>query len=164
MMRIFKSLWLFFLSACLLGACASPDVPQGIPDFSMVMPATNQVFHSKDIPAGKPSIIIWFDPNCRDCQEEAEYILAEMEKFRNFNIYMVTRHPHDELMVFYDHLRLDTCKNMKVGIDTAAVIPREFQIRSTPITLIYSEDKILRAVFRGKPKPAQLAEVINKKV
>lgn len=147
----------------LLGACSSPEGPRSIPEFSMMLPDTTQVFHSKDIPYGKSAMIIWFDPNCRDCQIETEQMLAQFEKFRNVNIYLVTKEPYDELMVFYKHLRLDTCKNVTVGIDRNAAIARIYGIRGTPTTWVYNKDKILTGLFSGKAEPEDLIKIVNKK-
>lgn len=138
----------------LLG-CKS-KVPVSIPEFSMVLPDTTQTFHSKDIPNGKPVVLIQFDPNCRDCQIETENILANMGKYRNINFYLVTRHPYKEMMIFRDHLQLDTCKNLKIGIDASGSIATAYQYRSTPLTLIYNADKELTAVIRGRGEPKQM--------
>lgn len=145
-------------------SCKEPEYPQTIPEFSMRLADTTKVFHSREIPFGKPTIILWFDPACRDCQEETEYILANMQRFSQTDIYMVTKHPYNELMIFYNYLRLDTCKNIRVGIDESSSIPKAFKIRSTPITLVYSRDKMLIAVFTGKPKPEKLLSVIEKNI
>jgi len=145
----------------LLGACKGPDIPPGIPEFSMVMPDTTQVFHSKDIPYGRNTMIIYFDPACRDCQEETEFILANMQKFAHADIYMVTRHTHKDLMVFYNHLRLDTCKNLKIGIDKTGSIPSVYKENVTPLTMIYNKEKMLTAFFRGKAKPESLTKAIT---
>lgn len=152
----------FLISICLLSACASPDVPQGIPDFSMVMPDTTQVFHSKDIPFGKISMIVWFDPACGECQEETKQILANIQKLSNTEIYLVTHFPYKEMMPFYRHFKLDKFKNVTVGIDRNATLPKAFQIRTTPFTLIYNQDKILIAVIKGKASADQLNDIIGK--
>jgi hypothetical protein len=151
----------FYIFTLLLGACSSPEGPRSIPEFSMVLTDTTKIFHSKDIPYGKPAMIIWFDPNCRDCQEETENLLANMREFQHANIYLVTKHSREELMVFYNHLKLDTCRNMKVGIDTSASIARQYRRRGTPLTLVYNKDQYLVGEFVGKPSMADLKKVIN---
>lgn len=136
--------------------CKEEDVPTSIPEFSMVLPDTSQVFHSKDIPKGKPVVLIQFDPDCRDCQLETEHILANMDRYRKINFYLITRQPYHKMMVFHNHLRLDTCKNLKIGIDKNGVIPIAYKYRSTPLTLIYNTDKKLTSVLRGRAKAEQM--------
>jgi hypothetical protein len=151
-----------YLILTLLG-CKQLEYPKTMPEFSMRLPDTTKTFYSKDIPYGKTSVLIWFDPACRDCQEETEYILASMEKFREANFYLVTRHSYDDMMVFYEHLRLDTCKNLLVGIDTSRTIPRYFNARSTPLTVILNKDKMVSAIFSGKPDMEKFTVIINAK-
>lgn len=146
-----------------ISSCEIGETPKTIPDFSMTLPDSTKVFHSKDIPFGKTIVVIQFDPNCRDCQLETEEILANIKSYKNTNFYLVTRHPYDDMMVFYDHLRLNTYSNIKIGIDKTGAIPQAYNVRSIPFTLIYNKDKKLKAIISGKPKQADLLEVINKK-
>lgn len=149
-------LMLLFMTSCQVG-----ETPQTIPEFSMRLPDSTKVFYSKDIPIGKTIVLIQFDPSCRDCQIETEEILANIDKFKNTNFYLITRRPYDEMMVFHDHLKLNIYNNIKIGIDTASVIPKQFKIRSTPLTLVFDENKVLRAVFSGKANLTDLTKSIN---
>ncbi|WP_295122578.1 hypothetical protein [uncultured Chitinophaga sp.] len=153
----------YILLSAILG-CKNPEYPLTIPNFSMTLPGSNNVFHSKDIPFGKTSVIIWFDPACRDCQEETEYILANMDKFAAVDFYLVTKYSYQDMMVFHDHLRLDTCRNITIGIDTTRAIPKHFKIRSTPLTVVLNNDKIVREVFSGKPDMQKFTTIVNHKL
>ncbi|MGX5816762.1 TlpA family protein disulfide reductase [Chitinophaga lutea] len=157
-----KGILLPVLMLCALatGCMNTPEV-KSIPEFSMLLPDSATHFNSKDIPFGRTTVLIQFDPACRDCQEETEYILANMEKFRHVNFYLVTGNTYEEMMVFHDHLKLDTCANIKIGIDTASVIPRQFKFRGTPLTLVFNKDKMLTAVFEGKTDFKQLIQQVN---
>ena len=62
-----------------IDSCMYTDERQTIPSFSMLLPDSTTVFRSDDIPTGKKSVLIHFDPTCTDCQEEVEYILAQMQ-------------------------------------------------------------------------------------
>ncbi|WP_316791476.1 hypothetical protein [Pedobacter frigoris] len=154
---------LLILTILFLGtlSCQNGEMPQSIPEFSIKLPDTTKVFHSKDIPYGKTIVLIQFDPACRECQEETEYILANMQNFAHTNIYMVTRHSYDELMVFYNHLKLDTCRNIIVGIEDAGILARKYNTRGTPLTLVYNKDKYLIGQFVGKPEMSDLKKIIN---
>ena len=127
----------------------------------MGLPATKTFFNTKNIPEGKPIMLIWFDPNCKECQKETEHLLANMNSFRNVNIYMATSHNYSEVMVFYNHLRLDTCKNITVGIDKAQTIPRVYQKNSVPITIVYDGEKKFKAGFEGLPDFNKLKESVS---
>ncbi|MRG44851.1 redoxin domain-containing protein [Chitinophaga sp. SYP-B3965] len=155
------SLVLAMLILLLISGCQVGETPQTIPEFSMRLADSTKVFYSNDIPMGKTIVLIQFDPACRDCQIETEEILANISSFKNTNFYLITRHPYDEMMVFHDHLKLNTYSNIKIGIDTASVIPKQFKIRSTPLTLIFDENKILRAIFSGKADLKDLTKSIN---
>lgn len=159
----YKRIRIFIALLLIIIGCDTTEGPRSIPEFSMVLTDTTKVFSAIDIPEDKPSMILWFDPNCRDCQEETEEILADMENFKNVNIYLITKHPYSELIVFYNHLRLDTCNNITVGIDTAATVAKAFNFRATPLTLVYNTQRILTGVFTGKVTSRQLLKIINKK-
>lgn len=158
----YKRMWtVIVLPLLFMIGCGQFDGPRGVPEFSMVLTDTTKTFNSKDIPEGKPIMIVWFDPNCKDCQKETEHLLADMNSYSDVKIYMVTSHSHKELMVFYKHLRLDTCRNILVGIDTAITIPKQYRINEIPITLVYDAKKKFKAGFTGVPDFEKLKETIH---
>lgn len=151
------------VSLILLFSTCNQKIPLTLPEFSMRLADSTQIFHSKNIPFGKTSVVIWFDPACRECQLETEFILANMDKFKELNFYLVTRNTYDEMMVFHDHLKLESYNNIKIGIDSTLTIPQHFNVRTTPLTVVLNEEKIVTAVFSGKPNNEKFINIVLKK-
>lgn len=73
----------------------APELPQkepaqSIPEFKFYKVKSGISFTKQDIPKGKKTAFILFDPGCSHCQVEAGQLAKNYSKIKNINIYFVS--------------------------------------------------------------------------
>jgi len=62
-----------------------------IPPFTIQLTDSSN-FSKKDLPKKTPVVIIYFNPECGHCQDEAKELAKNMDKFKKIFFLMVTYH------------------------------------------------------------------------
>jgi len=63
--------------------------PGKVPSFKIVE-SNGKIFKAENLPIGKPLIIIYFSPECDDCQRLTENFLTRINDFKNVAVVMIT--------------------------------------------------------------------------
>ena len=157
-----KKLW--YLSPLLLLAIyffsfrAKPNMPS----FKLLLLDSVTVFDTKDIPGGKPSILIFFSPDCEHCQAETASILKNMDSLKNVNFYFITTDSIHQMKVFNGYYNLPRFSNITVGRDINYSFSSKFSGAVPPFSVLYDRHKMLRFLFNGETTASQFLGAIRK--
>jgi len=126
------------------------------PAVNLLLPDSATYFNSKDIPPGKPFIVVGFDPWCAHCQDLVVDIKAHSKELKSIHIYYITPFPFQRMRRFYDHFRLANFPSITVGRDTANTFFSYFNITGIPYAGIFDNKRRLRSVMIGQMTALQL--------
>ena len=86
-----------------------------VPPFKMIR-ADGKLFRAHDLPIGKPIIIIYFSPDCEECQKFTEALLNRIDDYWNASIAMVTYLPVAKVNEFVSIYNLNFYTNIFVFV------------------------------------------------
>ena len=152
---LFFSIPLFFLSVALphLSAAQSPSLPP----FEMAL-STGKVFKvSRDLPKGKPVIVIYFDPDCDHCQKLMAQLFKKINNFKNAEIVMITFKLIPELSAFEKKYGTRKYPNIRVGSEGNYFYLRDYyKLVKMPFTALYDKKQNLVYSYRDETSLADL--------
>lgn len=147
-----KKILIIILAASLSGCFFRHKENKDFPSFNFLLKDSITVFNSKQIPGDKPFVLIYFSPDCRECQKETKEILDHMEAFKNVNFYFLTNDPLDRLKVFDKYYSIYNYKNIVLGWDHEFAYIKYFKPTGTPFSILFNRDRKIIAVFSGEVK------------
>lgn len=130
-----------------------------LPSFSILLPDSITYLNIADIPAGRPSVLFYFNPGCPFCQAEMREVIHNIDQLGGIDFYMITPYPFSDMKEFYKQFELDRFSNIKVGFDYKQFFDPYFQTTGTPFLAIYSGHRKLTATFIGVIKFDQIIDV-----
>jgi thiol-disulfide isomerase/thioredoxin len=111
-----------------------------IPPFKIIQ-SDGKLFRAQDLPMGKPIIIIYFSPECEECQKFTEAMLSRMDDFWKASIAMITYLPVQDVAQFVSKYKLNIYPNIYVGTEGSAFIVRYyFNIKRFPFIALFNKD------------------------
>lgn len=152
-MKIYSVL---FLSVIVWVTACKADPMANLPAFNILLPDSLTVFNTSDIPDGKTIVLIRFDAYCKDCQEETDSLLKNMDAVKEARFYFVTTEPFSQVREFNEFYRLAEYPNVVIGQDYGRFFPKHFKSHSTPFVAIYDRRKNLVGIYDGKPATSEL--------
>ena len=135
---IFRYLLLILFILCL----ESPANAQSgkLPPFRMVL-ATGKLFKAENLPFEKAIILIYFSPECDDCQKLTESILAHIADFKNVSIAMITNLPIELVSKFADVNNLKKYSNIYIGTEGNSLFVKDYyKIEHAPFISLYNKN------------------------
>ena len=145
-----KTILILVCFACLLSCHSSSgkdDTLSTLPAFNIQLTDSTTILNAAAIPVGKPTIILFFRPDCTHCQAETQSLLSHIDSLQNVRIYMLASAPLAEIKGFYNHFHLDQYKNFTVGKDYDHSFARVFRPASVPYMAIYNSEKQLIKIY-----------------
>ena len=120
-----------------------------IPSFKIQMP-DGSWFSKADLKAGKPTLILYFSPDCGHCQVETESLLSKMKEFDNLQIVMITSRPFEDMKNFAEHYMIKRFPAIKIGTDPARLVTTFYDVKFTPFSAVYDKTgKLIKAYKDG---------------
>lgn len=154
---------LFFAILTSVTICAGCRPPKpDMPDFKLLLLDSTTIIHTRDIPTGNPSILIFFSPFCEHCQQETAELLKKIGAFSSVNIYFITIEPMHDMRVFNGYYKLFRYPNITVARDYTFFLPGHIKKIVPPYSMIYDRYKRFKAAFSGQASAAELVKIINK--
>ena len=108
----------------------------------------NSTFNISD--TRKNLSIIFFNPGCNHCENEAEEISKYRNKLSTSEILMVSLSPRDSIKAYAKRHKLEGIPNIHFATDSLAKATILFGVQSIPTTFIYGSDGKLRKRFNGE--------------
>jgi len=131
-----------------------------IPQFTIYKAPDSSAFSRNDLQKKKPVIFMIFSPECEHCQRETQALLADIEKFKNAQIVMVTYLPYDEMVAFYKNYKIANYPEITMARDTKFFFPVFFKIKNLPSIYVYDKKGDFKKSFEGSVKIDSIAEVL----
>lgn len=112
--------------------------------------------------AQKPTVIIYFHPECEHCQYEASEIGKQAEQFEKANMILIT--PDDStkrIEAFATKYHLWEVDNLTILLDRNMQFKNQFGTSIFPSVFIYGSDKKLLKIYKGEIKIDAIINSIN---
>ena len=132
-----------------------------IPSFKIQTPDSSW-FSKSNLQPKKPTLILYFSPDCGHCQLETEELLSKMKEFNNLQIVMITSRPFEDMANFADHYKIKRFPAIKIGTDPARLVTRFYDVKFTPFSAFYNKKGTLVKVYEKGIDMEELANLVNK--
>ncbi|GGB23806.1 MauE/DoxX family redox-associated membrane protein [Puia dinghuensis] len=132
-----------------------------IPSIPLLLTDSTTRLNTDDIPAGKPFVVIGFDPWCNHCQELTVDIIYHIEVFKDTRIFYITPAQFKNMRTFYRYYQLSHYPNIVMGWDSANILFTYFKTDNTPLIVIFDAKKRLKRVISQQPTATELAQSIE---
>lgn len=132
---------------------------QSIPHFSFINTLNHNVYSNDSIEIHKACLIVSYNSECDHCQYEAEQISKHIEKFKNYQIIMVSFEPLENIIAFREKYNLNHpfitfLQDPKYQFDNV------FGNSPIPTSFIYNKNKKLVKQFKGEVKVEALLKYL----
>ncbi len=130
-----------------------------IPDFEY-QNTKGGLFTNNNLKPNTPTIFIYFNSECEFCNEEAEMIRNNIEKFTNIQLIFVSFEKPEAIILFSKIHKLNTYDNIYFLCDSKATFATTFDVKSLPCIVLYNKNQQLIEKIKGQTK----VETILKKL
>lgn len=103
-----------------------------IPQFTIYRAPDSTAFSREDLQKMKRVLFMVFSPDCEHCQHETEELLANIKKFKNIQIVMITYLPYEEMIAFYKNYKIADYPQIIMARDTKFFFPVFFKVKNLP--------------------------------
>jgi peroxiredoxin len=117
-------------------------------------------FTNKNLKKDTPTLFIYFNSECEFCNEEAQMIRVNIEKFKDFQLVFISFEKSDLIKAFATKYKLNTYANITFLSDTKVSFATTFDVKSLPCLVLYDKNKRLIEKIKGQTK----AETLIKKL
>jgi thiol-disulfide isomerase/thioredoxin len=154
------------LFVCLEGFCQQDSTAPvylrfpTIPQFTVYKAPDSAAFSRENLQKKKPVVFMIFSPDCEHCQRETDTLLANIGKFRNTQILMITYLPYDEMIGFYKKYKIADYPQITMARDTKFFFPVFFKVRNLPSIFVYDRKGDFKKKFEGSVKIDSISEVL----
>jgi thiol-disulfide isomerase/thioredoxin len=134
-----------------------------LPAFNIMLTDSSTIVNTYNIPEGKPTLIMFFDPECKHCQAETKMLLNGMDSLKDIRFYMITSvHDFSKIRNFYNDYHLSDYKNIEVvGRDYEYFFITYYGIKFVPDMVLYDGHKNLVKFFEGHVTTAELYRLVH---
>jgi cytochrome oxidase Cu insertion factor (SCO1/SenC/PrrC family) len=169
-MRLVSVLLLLLLFSCSLNAQTNTVSTESdssaayrknptIPAFSIQTPDSSW-FRKANLRSGKPTLILYFSPDCGHCQLETEEVLSKMRELSNLQIVMITSRPFTDMVNFAEKYKINRFSSIKIGTDPSRMVTQFYDVKFTPFSAVYnSNGKLVKVYEKGIDMPELISLV-----
>jgi thiol-disulfide isomerase/thioredoxin len=111
-----------------------------VPPFRMLQ-SNGKIFRAEELPIGKPIVIIYFSPDCEDCQKLTKDLLARMNDFKDVSFAMITYQTVENVRAYVVKNKLNNYSNIFIGTEGSSLFVRNFyNIMKFPFMTLYNKN------------------------
>ena len=132
-----------------------------VPQFSMQLLDSTHSFNTRNIPAGQPTIVMYFSPDCKFSQQQTQRIVSNCTSLQNVRVYMCSSSSINKLNAFSRHYKLDQYNNITVGRDVNLFFQEQLKVPGYPWLFIYAADKKLKRIITGGTDVKTILQMLN---
>lgn len=107
------------------------------------------------------TVLIYFNPDCSYCEQEAEEIAKNIADFRKTELIFISSDIISRIALFATNFNLDHKPNVSFTKINPDQLFDNFGTVSTPHIFIYGSDKRLIKQFKGKTDLKKILQVVN---
>jgi thioredoxin-related protein len=116
-----------------------------IPAFNIRKVPDSSSFTNNMLQKGKPTILVFFDPDCDHCQEATKGFTSKIDRFKDVQILMVTIMQFDRTKKFYKDFKISDFPNITVTRDVIYDLPKFYMVHTIPDVYVYDKTgKLMR--------------------
>jgi peroxiredoxin len=108
----------------------------------------------------KPSILIFFQPDCDHCQHEAQDIEKRLSEFSAYEIYFISSHPMEVIQQFAKDYKLEDKPNVFFGSTSVESVLNNYGAISAPSIYVYTAEGKLKKSFNGQTDVQQIIQML----
>ncbi len=156
-----------------LAAAKPAEVPDSLPylkyptlpAFNILETDSSTFFNTYDIPKGRPTALLFFDPDCGHCKATIRMITQNIDSVDNIDFYIFTaRHDMQMIRDFAKKFKLAKYKNIKViGMDEEFFFFSYYKVKFVPDIALYDDNKHFLKLFEGSVPLKELYDLTHKK-
>lgn len=117
-----------------------------IPSFKIQTPDSSW-FSKENLTVDKPTLILYFSPDCGHCQLETEEIISKMRELTDLQIVMITSRSFEDMTAFAEKYKLNRFSTIRVGSDPDRLVTNFYNVKFTPFSAFYNRKGELVKVY-----------------
>ena len=119
-------------------------------------------FTRNDLIKDTPTLFIYFNTECEFCNEEAQMIKENIQKFKDFQIVFISFEKPELIKAFATKYKLNNYVNVNFLSDTKVSFSITFDVKSLPCLVLYDKNQRLIEKIKGQTKSENLIKKLNK--
>lgn len=123
-----------------------------LPAFKILLMDSVTYLNTRDIPAGKPTIILFFNPHCPYCRADTKEMIDNINTINNFNLYFISNFPFASIKQYYKGFSLNRYSNITVCQDPTSFFGSYYGAKAVPFIAVYDKNKNLKVALMGRIK------------
>ena len=119
------------------------------------------VFTNENLKKATPTLFIYFNSECEFCNEEAQMIKENIEKFSQVQLVFISFEKPDLIKAFATKYKLTTYDNVTFLSDTKVTFAATFDVKSLPCLVLYDQNQKLIEKIKGQVKAQTIINKFN---
>lgn len=141
---------IFLAAISFLSARTASAQSNKVPPFRMVQ-SDGRIFMAQYLPLGKPIVIIYFSPDCEECQKLTSELVLRINEFRNASFAMITYLPPETLKAYVKKNSLGLYDNIYAGTEYPTLFVRNYyNVMHFPFMALYNKNGDLIKKYTNK--------------
>lgn len=141
---------LFLLTIALFSSGNVNAQSNKVPPFRMVQ-SDGRIFIAQYLPLDKPIVIIYFSPDCEECQKLTSALISRIDDFRNVSFAMITYQPAETLRTYVKKNNLGIYDNIYAGTEYPTLFVRNYyNVMHFPFMALYNKNGDLVKKYTNK--------------
>lgn len=120
-------------------------------------------FTNENLMKNTPTLFVYFDSECEFCNEEAEMIQRNIDKFSTIQLIFISIENPNKIKGFAINHKLINYDKINFLSDTKISFAPTFDVKSLPCLVLYDKDRHLIEKIKGQIKPEVLIEKLTPK-
>lgn len=108
---------------------------------------SGSAFNEKVLINNRPTLIMFFDPDCHDCDIMTKRILKYYSEFSSLNILMISEAEIANVNEFVKNYNLSKFSNITILLDREEIMYKDYGINSVPSFVLYNSDLKLEQII-----------------
>ena len=121
---------------------------QHLPDFDFEEIKGERLTKSS-LQAGRPVVILYFDPDCSHCKQTIEVLAEEIQGFEGMNLVLLSPADRGQVLPFTQEKGLLQRSNVLIGLVSAQEFLDTFGTTKLPTMLFYTASHNLVRAYKG---------------
>lgn len=120
-----------------------------------------KVFTNTDLKKNIPTVFLYFNSECEHCQNEAEQIRDNVEKFENVQLVFISFEEPKKILDFATKYKLLDYDKITFLCDSKVNFATTFDVNTLPAVVIYDKNKKLLEKIKGEVKIEKILKQLH---
>ncbi len=129
-----------------------------MPPFTITTLPDSGKFTNKDLVKTKPTLIIFFSPDCEHCQKETQHLTDSIGLLKGAKILMVSAMEHSYNKIFYQDYKIAKYPSIILGREPTMQLGAYFKVHTLPTAYLYNKKGEYLKVYKGSIPVSEMAK------